>query len=67
MGEVGCTLSHIRLWRELAATQQCDQSSFLAVEDYAKASAMLVLEDDAVFHPNFISGFYQLWSNIPKD
>jgi GR25 family glycosyltransferase involved in LPS biosynthesis len=38
-GEVGCTMSHIRLWRKLA---ECENSE----------ATMLILEDDAQFCEN---------------
>lgn len=42
-GEIGCALSHIALWRELAATNDDGDN------DAGKNSTMMVLEDDASF------------------
>jgi len=54
MGEVGCTLSHVALWKELAMAVQVDAS-------------MLILEDDAIFHPTFSSSFPKMWKLVPED
>ena len=51
-GEIGCALSHVALWRQLAESES-DQS-------------MLVLEDDAAFRRNnFLQAFKEAWSILP--
>jgi len=50
--EVGCASSHIRLWKYIRAN---------------KLDWTLILEDDAHFHPEFISIFNKYWKNIPID
>mmetsp|Transcript_36701 Transcript_36701/g.89036 ORF Transcript_36701/g.89036 Transcript_36701/m.89036 type:complete len:277 (+) Transcript_36701:236-1066(+) len=62
MGEVGCTLSHVALWKELVA---------MAVQEEAPPArpdaSMLILEDDAIFHPTFSSSFSKMWKLVPED
>jgi GR25 family glycosyltransferase involved in LPS biosynthesis len=72
-GEVGCAMSHLHLWKELAT---CDDTD----------ATMLILEDDAVFysgirhdhHRNrpghgedkkvgFLEVFSSLWTRLPDD
>ena len=81
-GEVGCTMSHVQLWREI---KNSEDSSY----------KMLILEDDATFYrgkqpkklnrggrpetgrsggtggdrhkPGFIEAFSRLWSLLPSD
>lgn len=55
MGEVGCTLSHVRLWKELSIASGSNNNS------------MLILEDDAIFHPSFATSFDQMWKLVPED
>jgi len=70
-GEVGCALSHVKLWRRLVEAR-----------DEAR-DAMLILEDDAVFYGNkpgkrcskgkngprrnFLEAFSSLWTVLPTD
>ncbi|KAL3930628.1 MAG: hypothetical protein SGBAC_011679 [Bacillariaceae sp.] len=58
MGEVGCTLSHVKLWKELALSVSASS---------AGDESMLILEDDAIFHPTFSSSFAYMWKLVPKD
>ena len=58
-GEVGCAMSHVRLWKELAE---------LDVEN----ATMLILEDDAVFYGRksgrkFVDAMKQVWKALPSD
>ena len=50
-GLAGCASSHIRLWRHIAEN---------------KMGWTLILEDDAHFHPQFVSLFHKYWRHIPK-
>ncbi|CAJ1964965.1 unnamed protein product [Cylindrotheca closterium] len=61
MGEVGCTLSHVAAWKEFCVL---DDS---AGGDGNGASTMLILEDDAIFHPTFLSSFSKMWKLVPED
>lgn len=65
-GEVGCTLSHVALWKELAA----------AVDDPNNSNpTMLILEDDALFtttsnsggKSRFAAAFAQAWKQLAVD
>ena len=51
-GFIGCALSHLALWRELAAGQ---------------APAMLVLEDDVILCPGFEGQLAELCSALTRD
>jgi GR25 family glycosyltransferase involved in LPS biosynthesis len=62
-GEVGCAMSHAKLWRILEERQN--------VQD-----TMLILEDDAVFYNNerngnrrrnFLNAFTNVWNGLPSD
>jgi GR25 family glycosyltransferase involved in LPS biosynthesis len=61
-GEVGCAMSHAKLWRLLDERQN--------VQD-----TMLILEDDAVFYNNerngnrmnFLNAFMSVWNVLPSD
>lgn len=62
-GEVGCAMSHAKLWRILEERQN--------VQD-----TMLILEDDAVFYNNerngnrrrnFLNAFANVWNGLPSD
>lgn len=60
-GEVGCALSHITLWKELAAT----------FPDYPN-DTMLILEDDAMLSTlrgknRFAAAFGNAWKQLPED
>eukprot|EP00550_Attheya_septentrionalis_P004532 CAMPEP_0198285344 /NCGR_PEP_ID=MMETSP1449-20131203/4668_1 /TAXON_ID=420275 /ORGANISM="Attheya septentrionalis, Strain CCMP2084" /LENGTH=337 /DNA_ID=CAMNT_0043982749 /DNA_START=175 /DNA_END=1188 /DNA_ORIENTATION=- len=60
-GEVGCAMSHIKLWKMLA-----DQ------EGDPKTTTMLILEDDAVFatvkeRSRFSAAFCNAWKQVPSD
>jgi GR25 family glycosyltransferase involved in LPS biosynthesis len=60
-GELGCALSHINLWRELAAT-----------DGDPHMTTMLILEDDAVFstyrnQTRFAAAFANAWKQLPND
>jgi len=50
--EVGCASSHVRLWKYIATK---------------KLGWTLILEDDAHFHPEFISLFHKYWKRVPID
>ena len=50
--EVGCASSHIKLWKHIVAK---------------KLDWTLILEDDAHFHPQFISIFNKYWELVPID
>jgi GR25 family glycosyltransferase involved in LPS biosynthesis len=63
-GEVGCTLSHVALWRELSAADDPNNSS----------PTMLILEDDALFtttsnggKSRFSAAFAQAWKQLTVD
>jgi GR25 family glycosyltransferase involved in LPS biosynthesis len=63
-GEVGCAMSHAKLWRILEERQN--------VQD-----TMLILEDDAAFYysneqngkrrRNFLNAFTNVWNGLPSD
>ncbi len=59
-GEVGCAMSHVRLWAQLA-------------ESNDENTTMLILEDDAVFYSrktgttNFVDAMQQVWKTLPSD
>ena len=52
-GEVGCALSHVRLWRLFAESSQDD-------DDLA-----LILEDDAALVPDFAARVSAAWAAMP--
>jgi len=62
MGEVGCTLSHVALWKELVSKFKCNGDSY-----DNRSEAMLILEDDAIFHPSFLTSFAEMYKLVPKD
>lgn len=47
-----CSASHVRLWRHIAEN---------------KLDWTLILEDDAHFHPDFLSLFYKYWKQVPTN
>jgi GR25 family glycosyltransferase involved in LPS biosynthesis len=64
-GEVGCAMSHVALWRQLA-------------NDTDPAATMLILEDDAVFYhgkggrrhsggEQYLKAFASFWKGLPSD
>jgi GR25 family glycosyltransferase involved in LPS biosynthesis len=63
-GEVGCALSHVALWRELAET-----------DGDPRTTTMLILEDDAVvthgkrnrYRTRFAAAFANAWKQLPDD
>jgi GR25 family glycosyltransferase involved in LPS biosynthesis len=63
-GEVGCTLSHVALWKELVAADDPNNSN----------PTMLILEDDALFtatsrggKSRFVATFAQAWEQLTVD
>jgi GR25 family glycosyltransferase involved in LPS biosynthesis len=62
-GEIGCALSHVALWRELADMEGSDDPSTIT---------MLILEDDVSFSsfkgkPRFTRAFQNAWKQLPAD
>jgi GR25 family glycosyltransferase involved in LPS biosynthesis len=64
-GEVGCALSHVALWKELAETN-----------GDPRTTTMLILEDDAMFstyrthnryQTRFAAAFANAWKQLPDD
>lgn len=51
-GEAGCAASHITLWKHLVDVD---------------SDWVLILEDDAHFHPRFVDLFFPYWHKVPKD
>lgn len=51
-GLAGCAASHVAVWKHIA--------------EY-KLDWVLILEDDAHFHPEFVQLFNAYWSEVPKD
>jgi len=51
-GLAGCAASHVSIWRYIASN---------------KLGWTLILEDDAHFHPQFMSLFPEYWKRVPKD
>jgi glycosyl transferase, family 25 len=51
-GLAGCASSHIRAWKHIVNNNL----------DWT-----LILEDDAHFHPQFMSLFHNYWKNVPQD
>ena len=49
-GEVGCALSHVQLWHELAATPVAEVAEGDNAELQQAATTMMILEDDALFY-----------------
>jgi GR25 family glycosyltransferase involved in LPS biosynthesis len=65
-GEVGCALSHVTLWRELADIADLEGS------DDPSTITMLILEDDVSFSsfkgkPRFTRAFQNAWKQLPAD
>jgi GR25 family glycosyltransferase involved in LPS biosynthesis len=52
LGLSGCATSHIRLWRYIADNN---------------LDWVLIAEDDAHFHPDFVTLFPQYWRQVPAD
>jgi GR25 family glycosyltransferase involved in LPS biosynthesis len=50
-GLAGCAASHMKLWKYIADNN---------------LDWVLILEDDAHFHPQFMELFHQYWKNVPK-
>lgn len=51
-GLAGCATSHVRLWKHIVQNNM----------DWT-----LILEDDAHFHPDFVTLFPKYWREVPKD
>lgn len=51
-GLAGCAASHIKVWQHIVDK---------------KLDWCLVLEDDAHFHPDFVTLFPQYWNKVPKN
>ena len=51
-GDSGCSSSHIKLWKYIHENE---------------LDWILILEDDANFHPNFKDIFYRYWNDVPQD
>jgi len=73
-GERGCSMSHIRAWREcLDAAHKCGVAVSAAGDDAAMAAAaasnrpLLVLEDDAAPTPDFVEVLGKALSALPAD
>jgi hypothetical protein len=55
-GVLGCTLSHLAIWREIESRS-----------DYGDADAVLVLEDDAVLADDFRTRWPRMWARAKGD
>ncbi len=58
-GLAGCAVSHINIWKHIA------ENNYISEDN--PDGWTLILEDDAHFHPQFISLFHKYWEHIPKD
>ncbi|CAB9512869.1 expressed unknown protein [Seminavis robusta] len=50
VGEVGCALSHIKLWKELAVTEPKQREDGDDTKQELRQATMLILEDDSLFY-----------------
>jgi GR25 family glycosyltransferase involved in LPS biosynthesis len=75
-GEVGCALSHIKLWQQLAVCSSNSSSTTTSTTpDKTTTTCMLILEDDVFFTcskqrgntSRFARAFAKAWNMLPSD